>query len=104
MTLPLDGLRIIAVQQYGAGPFATQHLADLGAEVIKIENPGSGGDVGRAVGPHFTEEGDSLFYQSFNRNKKVLRLIEDRRRMGHLHGGLKIDVVLTFTGDYRKVR
>ena len=47
------GVRIIAVEQYGAGPFGTQHLADLGAEVIKIENPADGGDVGRAVGPHF---------------------------------------------------
>jgi crotonobetainyl-CoA:carnitine CoA-transferase CaiB-like acyl-CoA transferase len=34
MSLPLSGVRIVAVEQYGAGPFATQHLADLGAEVI----------------------------------------------------------------------
>jgi crotonobetainyl-CoA:carnitine CoA-transferase CaiB-like acyl-CoA transferase len=72
--LPLAGLRIIAVEQYGAGPFGTQHLADLGAEVIKIENPGDGGDVGRAVGPHYFGEGDSHFYQSFNRNKKSITL------------------------------
>lgn len=72
--LPLAGLRIIAVEQYGAGPFGTQHLADLGAEVIKIENPNDGGDVGRAVGPHYFGEGDSHFYQSFNRNKKSITL------------------------------
>ena len=40
MTLPLTGLRILAVSQYGAGPFATLHLADMGAEVIKIVSPG----------------------------------------------------------------
>lgn len=72
--LPLAGLRIIAVEQYGAGPFGTQHLADLGAEVIKIENPQDGGDVGRAVGPHYFGPGDSHFYQSFNRNKKSVTL------------------------------
>ncbi|MBO9514772.1 MAG: CoA transferase [Variovorax sp.] len=71
---PLAGVRIIAIEQYGAGPFATQHLADLGAEVIKIENPHDGGDVGRAVGPHFFGAGDSHFYQSFNRNKKSITL------------------------------
>ncbi|MFD4840509.1 CaiB/BaiF CoA transferase family protein [Achromobacter sp. NPDC058515] len=72
--LPLAGVRIVAVEQYGAGPFGTQHLADLGAEVIKIENPNDGGDVGRAVGPHYFGPGDSHFYQSFNRNKKSITL------------------------------
>ena len=74
MTLPLEGVRIVAVEQYGAGPFGTQHLADLGAEVIKIENPADGGEIGRHVGPYFFEEGDSHFYQSFNRNKKSVEL------------------------------
>lgn len=72
--LPLAGVRIVAVEQYGAGPFGTQHLADLGAEVIKIENPNDGGDVGRAVGPYFFGADDSHFYQSFNRNKKSVTL------------------------------
>jgi len=40
--LPLTGLRVIAVEQYGAGPFGTQHLADQGAEVIKVEDPALG--------------------------------------------------------------
>jgi crotonobetainyl-CoA:carnitine CoA-transferase CaiB-like acyl-CoA transferase len=66
--LPLKGVRILAVEQYGAGPFASMHLADLGAEVIKIESPG-GGDVSRATGPHFLGENDSQFFQTFNRNK-----------------------------------
>ena len=74
MTLPLQGLRIVAVEQYGAGPFGTQHLADLGAEVIKVENPTDGGEIGRHVGPLFFEPGDSHFFQSFNRNKKSITL------------------------------
>ena len=43
--LPLESLRVIAVEQYGAGPFGTMFLADLGAEVIKVENPHDGGDT-----------------------------------------------------------
>jgi crotonobetainyl-CoA:carnitine CoA-transferase CaiB-like acyl-CoA transferase len=49
-------------------------LADQGAEVIKIENPNDGGDMSRAVGPHFFAPGDSEFFASFNRNKKSLTL------------------------------
>ena len=72
--LPLAGLRILSVEQYGAGPAGTIYLADLGAEVIKIENLREGGDVGRAVGPHFFAPGDSQFFQTFNRNKKSIAL------------------------------
>ena len=54
---PLQGLRILAVEVYGAGPFGTAHLADLGAEVIKIEQRAGGGDVSRTVGPYFLGEG-----------------------------------------------
>ncbi|MGD9946284.1 MAG: CaiB/BaiF CoA transferase family protein [Burkholderiaceae bacterium] len=72
--LPLAGLRVIAVEQYGAGPFGTSYLADLGAEVIKIENHKDGGDVGRHVGPHFFGRDDSHFFQTFNRNKKSVTL------------------------------
>jgi len=71
---PLAGLRILAVEQYGAGPFGTSYLADLGAEVVKIENHKDGGDVGRQVGPHFFGPGDSHFFQTFNRNKKSVTL------------------------------
>jgi crotonobetainyl-CoA:carnitine CoA-transferase CaiB-like acyl-CoA transferase len=74
MSLPLSGVRIVSVEQYGAGPFGTQHLADLGAEVIKIENFHDGGDIGRAVGPQFFSAGDSHFYEAFNRNKRSLGL------------------------------
>jgi crotonobetainyl-CoA:carnitine CoA-transferase CaiB-like acyl-CoA transferase len=70
---PLADLRIVAVEQYGAGPFGSMHLADLGAEVIKIEDPRVGGDVGRYV-PPYAEGEDSLFFESFNRNKSSLSL------------------------------
>lgn len=70
---PLEGVRIISLEQYGAGPFATLHLADLGAEVIKIEDPSVRGDVGRHVPPY--QAGDtSLFFETFNRNKKSIAL------------------------------
>ena len=72
--LPLAGVRILAVEVYGAGPFGTAHLADLGAEVIKIEQRAGGGDVSRAVGPYFLGDGDGHFFQSLNRNKKSLTL------------------------------
>lgn len=70
---PLEDIRILAVEQYGAGPFGSVHLADLGADVIKIEEPASGGDVGRYV-PPFQQGEDSLFYEAFNRNKSSLDL------------------------------
>jgi crotonobetainyl-CoA:carnitine CoA-transferase CaiB-like acyl-CoA transferase len=70
---PLEGTRILSVSQFGAGPFGTQVLADLGAEIIKIEDPGVGGDSSRYV-PPYQHEQDSLFFQSFNRGKKSLTL------------------------------
>jgi crotonobetainyl-CoA:carnitine CoA-transferase CaiB-like acyl-CoA transferase len=76
--LPLTGLRVVTVEQYGAGPFGTQHLADLGADIIKVENPASGGDVARGVGPFFIDGDDStaasLFFQSVNRNKRSIAI------------------------------
>jgi crotonobetainyl-CoA:carnitine CoA-transferase CaiB-like acyl-CoA transferase len=74
---PLADVRIVAVEQFGAGPWGTLQLADLGAEVIKIEDPSAGGDVGRYV-PPFQEGEDSLFFETFNRNKKSVSL--DLRR------------------------
>jgi len=72
--LPLAGVRVLAVEQYGAGPAGTIYLADLGAEVIKVENLPEGGDVSRSVGPHFFAPGDSQFYQTFNRNKRSIAM------------------------------
>ena len=71
--LPLADVRVLAIEQFGAGPWATLQLADLGAEVIKIEDPTSGGDVSRYV-PPFQEGEDSLFFETFNRNKKSVSL------------------------------
>ena len=70
---PLGGIRIVSVEQFGAGPWGTMMLADLGAEIIKVENPGTGGDVARYV-PPYTADRDSLYFQSFNRNKKSITL------------------------------
>lgn len=70
---PLEDIRIVAVEQYGAGPWGSVHLADLGADVIKIEDPRSHGDVGRYV-PPYQEGEDSLFFESFNRNKRSMSL------------------------------
>lgn len=70
---PLEDYRILAIEQYGAGPWGSVHLADLGAEIIKIEEPSSGGDVGRYV-PPYAEDGDSLFFEAFNRNKQSISL------------------------------
>ena len=70
---PLADIRILSLEQYGAGPFGTLHLADLGAEVIKVEDPRVGGDVGRYV-PPYAEEEDSLFFEAFNRNKKSISI------------------------------
>jgi crotonobetainyl-CoA:carnitine CoA-transferase CaiB-like acyl-CoA transferase len=71
--LPLQDVRILAIEQYGAGPFGSMHLADLGADVIKIEDPSTGGDFGRYVVPYNAEE-DSLFFQALNRNKRSISL------------------------------
>src|SRR2546430_17575189 len=80
---PLSGVRIIAVEQFGAGPFGTLHLADLGADVIRIEDPSTGGDVSRYVppGPQGT---DSLYFDSFNRGKPsiLLHLKNEARQEG----------------------
>lgn len=76
--LPLSGIRILAIEQYGAGPIGTQYLVDMGAEVIKIENPRDGGDISRSVGPFFLDDmpecSASMFYQGLNHNKKSMTI------------------------------
>jgi crotonobetainyl-CoA:carnitine CoA-transferase CaiB-like acyl-CoA transferase len=71
--LPLLGLRILTVESFGAGPYGSMFLADLGAEVIKLEDPTAGGDASRGVGPHYLGDGnDSQYFQTFNRNKRSI--------------------------------
>jgi len=78
---PLEGVRILAVEQFGAGPYGTMALADLGAEVIKIEDPTTRGDVSRTVPPYRLTETDSIYFQALNRNKKSL-VLDIRPREG----------------------
>ena len=73
---PLSHLRVLDLSRVLAGPFATQNLADMGAEVIKVEKPGDGDDT-RGWGPPFVkagpgERGDSAYFLSANRNKKSI--------------------------------
>jgi crotonobetainyl-CoA:carnitine CoA-transferase CaiB-like acyl-CoA transferase len=69
----LGGLRILDFSRVLAGPFATMMLADLGAEVTKVERPGVG-DETRSWGPPYDERGEATYFQSVNRNKSSLVL------------------------------
>jgi len=80
---PLEGVRIVSVEQFGAGPWATMMLADMGAEIIKVENPATQGDVARYV-PPFTGDQDSVYFQSFNRNKKSITLNLQHERVNEI--------------------
>jgi crotonobetainyl-CoA:carnitine CoA-transferase CaiB-like acyl-CoA transferase len=71
---PLEGLRVLSIEVWGAGPYGSQLLGALGAEVVKIENPATGGDPARAVGPHFLGEGDSQYFQAWNTSKRSVAL------------------------------
>src|SRR3954452_14877510 len=68
---PLGGVRVVEVGNFMAGPFCTLQLADLGADVIKIENP-DGGDQVRATAPFL--DGESSSFVRLNRNKRSLAL------------------------------
>src|SRR6478735_7215739 len=78
-TMPLSGIRVLDLGRHLAGPTCAQYLGDLGADVIKIENPAKGED-GRAAGPPFFDadgpaaHGESAFFLSANRNKRSLAL------------------------------
>ena len=69
----LGALRILDFSRILAGPFATMMLADLGAEVTKVERPG-GGDETRAWGPPHDAAGEATYFQSVNRNKTSVAL------------------------------
>ena len=70
---PLEGIRVLTLEQFGAGPYGTMFLAELGAEVIKIEAP-EGGDPSRQVGPYKLGENDSEYFQAWNLGKKSVTL------------------------------
>ena len=72
MLLPLSGVKVVEVGQNLAGPVASQIMADLGADVIKVEKPG-GGDDSRAWGPPFVD-GTSMTFHSVNRGKRSVVL------------------------------
>nr|WP_205690087.1 CoA transferase [Caulobacter sp. SLTY] len=71
---PLEGVRVLALEHFGAGPYATLLMAELGAEVIKVESPSLGGDASRPTGPYRLGEHDSQYFQTFSRHKKSVAL------------------------------
>ncbi len=92
--LPLSGIRVADFSRVLAGPLATMLLADLGADVIKIERPGTGDDT-RAWGPPFVGV-DAAYFLSLNRNKRsvVLDLSSDDGRSAARRLALSSDVVI----------
>ena len=73
MTKLLSGVRVLDLSRMLAGPYGSMLLADMGAEVIKVEEPG-GGDPMRAMGPPFLPDGESAYFLAINRNKKSLAI------------------------------
>ena len=69
---PLDGMTVLDLTRVLSGPYCTMLLADMGARVIKIEQPGKGDDT-RAWGPPFLD-GESAYFLSINRNKESVTL------------------------------
>ena len=69
----LGPLRVVDFSRILAGPFATMVLADLGADVVKVERPGSGDDT-RGWGPPFDDAGRATYFQAVNRNKDAIAL------------------------------
>ena len=72
---PLEGIRVVDFSRVIAGPMCTQILSDMGAEVIKIENPDGGDDTRKGAGPRAGgEAGESHFFMTYNRGKKSVAL------------------------------
>ena len=94
MTQLLEGVTVLDLTRMLAGPYGSMLLADLGAEVIKVEDP-AGGDPVRAMGPPFLN-GESAYFISINRNKKslTLDLTQPRGREVFLRLVQTADVVL----------
>ena len=82
MMKPLAGIRVLAIEQFGAGPYGSMYLAELGADVIKIENRATGGDPSRQSGSVTLADDDRADFQAFNLSKKsgTLNLKSDEGR------------------------
>jgi formyl-CoA transferase/CoA:oxalate CoA-transferase len=88
MVRPLEGIKVLDLSRALAGPYCTMMLADMGAEVIKLEMPGRGDDS-RAWGPPF-QEGESAYFMSVNRNKKSMTLnLKKERATEIIHNLIK---------------
>jgi len=72
MPRPLDGVKVLDLSRFLAGPYCTMLMADMGADVVKVERPGTG-DETRALGPPFLG-GESVYFLSINRSKRSLTL------------------------------
>ncbi|MCF6465446.1 CaiB/BaiF CoA transferase family protein [Clostridium sp. Cult2] len=93
MRLPLGNIKILDLTRVLAGPFATMILADLGAEIIKIEIPVKGDDA-RHFGPYIN--GESAYFMSLNRNKRsmTLNLKDEKGKEIFLELVKKVDIVV----------
>ena len=86
----LAGIRVVDFSRVLAGPFATQVLADLGADIIKVEQTGSGDDT-RSLLPGLELGGESFFYLALNRNKRSIAL-----DLSTVHGlAVALDLIAT---------
>jgi len=93
MVRPLEGIKVLDLSRALAGPYCTMMLADMGAEVIKLEIPGRGDDS-RAWGPPF-KEGESAYFMSVNRNKKSMTLnLKKEKALEIIHKLIKQSDVL----------
>ena len=94
MAGPLEGCRVLDLTRVLSGPWCTMMLSDLGAEVVKVEEPGKG-DYSRAYGPPF-KDGESVYFMGYNRGKRSVTLnLKDPRAQEVLRGLVsKVDILV----------